>query len=159
MISWLIILYWYLLCSCMFMLLYLLYHILSFFLIIFCSKFIWSWIEATPNIYMFLSNAILSSLFWGFVMFIICFTLGSSFVHISYRCFGLLMLFLPCLSIWWLRIFGFLVLFLFSNYPWLQQRWLMLSRNVMFIFIILYHNILVMLYDEHPSSIVRASFS
>ena len=47
----------------------------------------------------------------------------------------------------------------FSTYPWLQQRWLMLRRNVMLNFIILYHNILVMLYDGHPSSIVHASFS
>ena len=69
------------------------------------------------------------------------------------------MLFLSCLSIWWLRISGFSALFLFSTYPWLQQRWLMLRRNVMLNFIILYHNILVMLYYGHPSSIVHESFS
>ena len=69
------------------------------------------------------------------------------------------MLFLSCLSIWWLWISGFSALFLFSTYPWLQQRWLMLRRNVMLNFIILYHNILVMLYDGHPSSTVHASFS
>ena len=72
---------------------------------------------------------------------------------------SLVLLFLSCLSIWWLRISGFSALFLFSTYPWLQQRWLMLRMNVMLNFIILYHNILVMLYDGHPSSTIHASFN
>ena len=72
---------------------------------------------------------------------------------------SLVLLFLSCISIWWLRISFPSALFLFSTYPWLQQRWLMLRRNVMLNFIILYHNILVMLYDGHPSSIVHAYFS
>ena len=68
------------------------------------------------------------------------------------------MLLLACLSICWLQISGFSALFIFSTYPWLQQRWLML-RNLMLKFIILYHNILVMLYDGHPSFTVHAPFS
>ena len=35
----------------------------------------------------------------------------------------------------------------------------MSRRNVMLIFIILYHNILVILYDGHPSSTICASFN
>ena len=47
-------------------------------------------IDAIPIIYMFLSNVILSSLMiFGLVMFIICFTLGISFVQISYLCCGI----------------------------------------------------------------------
>ena len=66
-IFWLIILYWYPLCSLMSMLLYLLYHIMFFFLKIFCSKFIWPCIKAISIIYMFLSNDIqfISSDFWA----------------------------------------------------------------------------------------------